>query len=462
MNAQERVREDGLDYGLFEAVQVARRWLEESAPPPARVRVVGDDDSDGVSSAHVLAMALRRAGYEVDAALRAVHSERDVTAVLRGGFDAWVIADAGSAHLPALDAHGVPVLVLDHHRVTGHAARHVHEVNPRRVGGNRVRHVSASIVSTLFAVALDPKNWDLAYAGLAGAVSDRQHLGGLGGLVGYCLDGAVRAHTVALGEGFTLPGPTVLEAVAGSLDPYFVAYSGQPDAVQPLLAGRGIDSTADPLRLDPPHARALAEALTVELARQGTVTERVYPLWGERLALRHASGVSTVFALARLLEAATALDAPRLALRLLAGGSMALVECETIAQQRRRRILEELERLRNHPHEAARFRWVETLDESNTGVYAHALLTYVWGDDRPLVVLGGRGAHLKASARGSPRLLRAGLDLSVAVAEAAAAAGGNGGGHPGAAGASFPAGRRDEFLRALDGALAGLAPGGSA
>lgn len=455
MDAEQRVRAERTDYGVFERVHEARRWFEAEAPSPARVRVVGDDDSDGVSSAHIVTHALRRAGYEVTPAGRAIHSKEDAERAVKGAFDAFVICDAGSPHIETLEGAGAPVLVLDHHGVRAHKPVHVFEVNPRRLGAERTWAVSASVVSALFGLALSKENRDLAYAGLAGAISDRQHLGGWHGLAGYCRDVAIESGNVTSSEGFMLVGPTAVDALAGSFDPYFAAYSGRPDAARGLLASHGIAPGTPPLSLSDAQAHALAETLTRELPSKTTVSERVHPLYADRLLLRHGSGIPSVFHLSRLLEGTTAGGAIETAFRLLAGNPEAAQEAETMTRSRQRHIIEEIGRLRSHVHEAGRFRWAETRDESNTGVYSHALLTFVFGDDKPLVVLATGSRSTKVSARGSPRLFLAGLDLSRALQAAAGAVGGNGGGHPGAAGAKFDAGRRDEFLAALDRHLGG-------
>lgn len=447
---QDLVRRAGLDYGLFERVEEARAWLQDRVPQPARLRVIGDDDSDGINSAYILKTALRRAGYEVDAGTMPIHSEADANRALKSGWDAYLIADSGSNLIPYLDSFHVPVLVLDHHRVHGHHPADVFEVNPRQVGGDRVRHVSASIVSLLFALALDERNWDLSFSALAGAVSDRQHLGGLDGLVGYAVDGGAQAGILRRSEGFTLVGTTVLEAITDSLDPYFRAFTGNPGATKAFLEAHRIGPGEDPLMLGLEASRQLAEELTRRLQAHHLVLDRMHPLFGERLPMRHSSGVPTIFALAQLLEAATAERAHEVGLRLLSGAVDARDEAEKLARHRLKRIVREIERLRSNVHELPNLRWAETLDDANTGVYAHTLLTYVYGDDRPFLIASRRNHLAKFSGRGSPRLFLAGVDLSLGMGEVAQALGGQGGGHPGAAGATVAREQRDDFLSRLN------------
>ncbi len=459
MSTQQALRDQGEDYGLFERVKEARDWFQHRVKKGARVRVVGDDDSDGVSSAFVLAHALRRAGYKVEVTIRPIHTEADVKAAVHGRFDAFLIADAGSALLETVDQCHETVLVLDHHAVGTYEPKHAFEVNPRRVGGERTWSVSASTVCTLFAAALSEQNWDLAYAGLCGAISDRQHLGGFGGLVGFCLGEADRVGNVVVSNGLTLDGATTLDAISNSLDPYFAPYTGNPDGVRSLLEDLGIDASTDPCKLPEAHARRLAERLTEQLQTRGVVTDRMFPLFGVRPLLRHPSGVPTLTALAKLLEAATAADKPQLAIAILDGDAKARAKVEEMAETRRARIMTELDRMKGEIHDMRNLRWVESKDGANTGVYGHTLLTYVCGDDRPLLVLAKNGRRVRVSSRGSPRLFLAGVNLATAMAQVAPLVGGAGGGHPGAAGATIPAAKLDEFLADMDRVIGALRHG---
>lgn len=458
MATEAQLRAQGTDYGVFDRCLQARRWLAEAAPTPARIRVIGDDDSDGATSVHVLTTALRRAGYETDPLLQPIHNEDQVATALRGAYDAFVIADAGSSYLEALDQHDVPVLVLDHHGGPAYDPKNVFEVNPRRVAGDRTWSVSASVVSAVFAATLDRRNADVAFAGVTGGVSDRQHLHGFAGLLGHCVELAVGAGTVRRGDGLTLVGASVADAIIMSLDPYFAAYAGEPDEVHRVLDQIGVAPALPPGGLSDVEAQRVGRRLEEDL---GGVpgSEEHYPIYGERLALQHPSGAPTIFHLARLVEAATALGEFDLALKLLAGGADAREEVEVLARHRQNALLNEMRRLVATPTDAKRYRWVETRDPAHTGVYAHTLLSYVFGDQKPTLVFGREGTRIRASARGSSRLYLAGLDLSKAMNEAARAAGGTGGGHPGAAGGSFPAEKLPRFLEAFDDALARLTKG---
>lgn len=451
-----------MDYGLFEAAPAAVAWLREQAPAPARLRVVGDDDTDGATGAHVLATSLRRAGYDVEAVLQPIHTDADIDLALAGSFDAWLVADAGSAFLPAIERRKKPVLIVDHHTVSDAKPRHVHELNPRRIGGRRTWGVSASVVAYVFAEALDAKkNVDLAPAAIAGGVSDRQHLGGFHGLLGYCVEVAVARKKLAKTQGLTLDGKTVLDAVAGSIDPYFARFTGDADATKALLKSLEVPPQAAPEALTGGQAKRIATRLDEELARQGALQERAFPLFGDRLRLP-GGNVPTVFALTHLLEAVTAAGAHQLAFALLAGQPEAVDEAMIVHRQRQRGLVDEARRLRQHVQDAGPYRWTETTDAPNTGVYAHILLSSVHGDDKPLLVLASVPHGVKASARGSPRLYLAGIDLSVAVPRAAATAGGSGGGHPGAAGATVPTAGRARFLAALGAELERLRKAGGA
>lgn len=447
---QKTVKQEQLDYGLFERVGQAAQWLRSTRPAPAKIRVVGDDDSDGTTSAFVLARALRREEYDVEVHLQSIHTTQDVDAAIQGDHDLFVVADSGSAFVEYLDSFGVPILVLDHHRVHPYEPRNVFEVNPRHVGGDDVDFVSASVVSQLFADALDRANAATAFAALAGGIADRQHLSGFHGLIDHMIDEAVASGLVRRTEGLTLPGRTVTEAIVFSLDPYFNGLTGDEDATGAFLKDLGVDPQADPRELTESEAKRVGEALTGRLADQGVVLDRIYPAFGLQLPLHHPTGIPTVYALTRILETLTVLDEFELALDVLAGDAKAAETAWNKHLKRTREVLKEVDRMRGHVRDMDHVRVAETKDTSDTGIYAHILLTYVFGDDKPFLVSAASGPKKKFSGRGSPELYRAGVDLSIAMQEAAEALGGNGGGHPAASGAAVPKVKEDTFLESLD------------
>lgn len=447
---QQTVKEEELDYGLFERVDQAAQWLRSTRPAPAKIRVVGDDDSDGTTSVFVLARALRREEYEVEVHLQSIHTTQDVDAAIRGDHDLFVVADSGSAFIEYLDSFGVPILVLDHHRVHAYEPRNVFEVNPRHVGGDDVDFVSASVVSQLFADALDPANHVTAFAALAGGIADRQHLSGFHGLIGHMIDESVASGLVKRTEGITLPGRSVAEAIVYSLDPYFDGLTGDKEATAAFLKDLDVDPAADPRALPESETKRVGDSLTERLEEKGVVLDRIYPPFGLQLPLHHPTGIPTVYALTRILETLTVLDEFELALDVLDGDAKAAKTAWEKHLKRTRDVLKEVERMRGTVRDMENVRVAETQDTSDTGIYAHILLTYVFGDDKPFLVSAASGPKKKFSGRGSPELYRAGVDLSIAMQEAAEALGGNGGGHPAASGAAVPKDQEDAFLTNLN------------
>lgn len=441
--------DDGLDYGMFDASDAAVTWWTKRVNPGARVLLVADDDTDGVTSAHVLRNAFEVQGYEVDVSIRALHTAHDVRQALDQRHDAFAIADAGSAMIPALEEVDAPVLVLDHHAVQPVPSTIVYELNPRRVGGSRTWAVSASIVSGVFATQWSPKNWAAAWPTLAGGVADRQHLGGLQGLLGYVWDEAVGRNLLSRSSGLTLVGQTVAQALSTSLDPLFPRLLGDEDAARRLCTTCGVDPEAHPTQVSGPSLGKLADALAAELASSGGPADRIYPIVGEQMGMRDATTAPTVLFLARMLEAATAERRHGDALAALAGDQKVARSLWRCAAQRQDVLVGEARRLITAVEETPTLRHAQTRDAANTGVYAHALLGFVYGDDRPLMVHAATGPIIRISVRGSPRLFLNGIDLAAAVSHAATSAGGNGGGHPGAAGAAIPAGGLDSFLEAF-------------
>ncbi|HEY4673248.1 MAG TPA: DHH family phosphoesterase, partial [Nitrososphaerales archaeon] len=70
--------------------------------------------------------------------------------------------------------------------------------------------------------------------------------------------------------------------------------------------------------------------------------------------------------------------------------------------------------------------------------------------DKPFITLNEVEDKIKVSARGTRKLVTAGLDLAAAMREASAQVGGSGGGHDIASGATIPRGTAMKFIDLVD------------
>ena len=422
---------------------------------PHRWRVIFHYDADGIASASCAVRALARLGYPVQAtALVGVERER-VAALLARSPGPLFVVDTGSSWLDLFAQHRAPVVVLDHHKYPGAPQApalpdSVAFVNPLDWGVDGMSEMSASTLTWLFTVFLDPTNWDNAPWGLAGAIGDRQHVGGFHGLNGQLVEEAVRRSIVVKRAGLALFGPSLGQALATSIDPYFRGLSGQPEAVGPFLKELDLDPARRPADLTAEESLRLADRLRAHLDEAHVLAEFSSLLDQERWWVP-ALGADAE-ELANLQNACGRAGRPGVGVALALGDPRAAEEARAAEASWRTGILRGLRRLEEEGVNSMRFlRWFASPETTLAGTQAGLAMIYLLPPDRPVFVFSERGGEpVKLSARGTLRQVAHGLDLASVCRTAAEAVGGEGGGHRVASGATIPAGRRDGFLEAAD------------
>ena len=437
---------------------------------PGRWRVIYHYDADGIASASSALRAFGRLGYPVQAtALQGVERERAASLLARAPSPVLVL-DTGASWLDLFAHHPNPVVVLDHHKYPEVAdppplPEHVAMVNPIDWGVDGMSELSAATLTWLFTVFLDPLNWDNAPWGLSGAIGDRQHVGGFQGLNARLIDEAVRRSVLVQRPGLALFGPTVAEAIANSIDPFFRGLSGRPEESVKFVKELGLDPARSPRDLSPEDSRRLSTALKERLAAAGVLPEFAGVLDQERWFVP-ALGLDAE-EISNLQNAAGRAGIPGVGIAFALGDPKAGERVRSAEEAWRSGILRGLRRIEDGGVNSMRFlTWFESPDMTLAGTQAGLAMNYLLPPERPVFVFTEAGTTpTKVSARGTLRQVARGLDLALACREAASAVGGEGGGHRVASGATIPAGRRDAFLEVADrilGSQAGPTAGGTA
>jgi len=432
---------------------------------PRRWRVIYHYDGDGVASASCALRALQRLGYPAQAtALVGVEGPR-LGALLSATPGPVLVVDTGASWLDLIAQHPAPAIVLDHHKYPGvpnppPLPSHVAFVNPLDWGVDGMRELCASTLTWLYTVFLDPTNWDNAPWGLSGAISDRQHVGGFHGLNELLVAEAVRRSLLVRRPGVALFGPTVGDALVGSIDPFVRGLSGQKEAVDAFLHGLGIDPARSPAKLSPGELGRLVAAVKERLAASGVAREAADVLDQERWFVP-SLGMDAE-EVANLQNASGRAGVPGVGVAFALGDPAAAERVRSAEAEWRTGVLRGLLRIEHDGVNSMRFlRWFESPETPLAGTQAGLAMNYLLPPDLPVFVFSqGSNGPTKVSARGTLRLVDRGLDLSAACRVAASAVGGEGGGHRVASGATIPAGSRSAFLESADRVLSEqLGPG---
>jgi len=426
---------------------------------PGRWRVIYHYDGDGIAAASGLLRAFARLGYPAQAtALFGVERDR-FAALARATPGPILVTDTGSTWLDLYPEHPFPVVVLDHHRYPGAPTppplpAHVAFVNPLDWGVDGMNELSASTLSWLFTVFLDPANWDNAVWGLSGAIHDRMHVKGFRGLNATLVEEARRRSFLEKRPGLALFGRSIGDALAGSVDPYLRGISGRPEAAERFLRELGIDPTRRPAELTADESARLAERVRERLAAAGVLPEFAAMIAGERWFVP-SLGLDAE-EVSNLQNAAGRAGVPGIGIAYALGDPGAVERVHAAEAEWRTGILRGLRRIEEDGVRSMNaLRWFESPETPLAGTQAGLAMNYLLPQTLPVFVFSDGGEQpTKVSARGLERQVARGLDLASVCRTAAAEVGGEGGGHRVASGATIPPGSRERFLAAADRELA--------
>jgi RecJ-like exonuclease len=424
------------------------------------LRIVVDADADGLSAGGILVRALTRAGKRVHlTALRGLE-EKEAAALAAEKPAVLITSDLGSGQAdllePIADA-GTLVVVLDHHvPVSRRDDQRFFQINGHLHGVDGTVELCGASTSFLFAVALDPANFDLVPLAIAGAIGDRQHVGGYRGAAARIVEAAERGGFVRARRGLNLDGEDILDALVRANDPFLPGLTGDEEAARRLLREVGVNPGARVSDIGEDGARALASRLVLLLLEAGVEAAYAEEVTTLRVDIPRGNGHGmTAKDLQSLINSAARTGEAGTAIGVALGDASAVERARKIADEYRRQVRAGLLKLAANP--PRRLKAVQVFDIDN-GLVAAAVAglgaIYLFDPAFPVVSFTPTEAGWKVSTRATKAQARRGVDFAVAARKAAEAVGGRGGGHPVASGATIPKAGRERFLELLDAAVA--------
>ncbi len=470
-------------------------------------------DADGLTSAAVASTALRRAGIPFQTTFFDQLDEASVAKVADTDYDTVWFTDFGSGQLDAISAAeregAFTPVIADHHQpadaeteyhlnpllfgldgaseLSGAGAaytiaRELESVDaPLADGGTASVETVAATAPTTDEAAVStadapptagprpPDNRDLAALAIVGAVGDMQDSdGGLSGanrriVAEGVAAGALTEQTdIALYGRQSRPLPKLLEYAS---DVQIPGISNDPSGAVSFLEETGIDLKTDGewrrwVDLDGDERETVASALLRRAVESGVPATQVNQLIGTTYVLADeepGTQLRDVSEFSTLLNATARYDRADVGLAVCLGDrDAALDRARTLLRTHRRNLSEGVELIQSEGTQRGEsLQWFDAdsrIRETIVGIVA-GMAVGAEGIPRsvPILAFADKNAEeVKVSARGTHRLVRQGLDLSVVMSEAAAAVDGEGGGHDVAAGATIPADGKEAFLARAD------------
>ena len=448
-----------------------------------RVLLASHIDADGLTSAAVASSALERAGIDHEVVFENQLDADSIAGIAAREFDVVLFTDFGSGQLGIIADHEargdfVPVIVDHHQPADADTTFHLNPLLEGIDGASELSGAGASYVLARVLEGADGDNRDLAGLAVVGAVGDMQDGGdGLAGAnVGIVEEGVAagvldtRTDLDLYGRQ-TRPLPKLLEYAS---DVRIPGISNDEAGAVGFLRDLDVDVTDEDgewrrwVDLDAGERRTLASALLQRAVASGVPADRIDSLVGTAYTLvdeEPGTELRDVSEFSTLLNATARYERADVGLAVCLGDrDAALAEARRLLRTHRRNLSEGLQWVKSEGvTDEEHLQWFDAgsrIRETIVGIVAGMAAGSPAVDrSKPVVAFAEKNAtELKVSARGSGRLVRKGLDLSVVMGEASRSVGGDGGGHDVAAGATIPADERDAFLAAADGLIAQQLP----
>jgi single-stranded-DNA-specific exonuclease len=412
------------------------------------LRVISHHDADGIAAASIITGALTRAKKQFHLTITKGLDSDIVESLAKEGNEAILFLDMGSGQVESLEQLDAKIAVLDHHKPLRKSKKLV-QVNPHFQNIDGMTEACASALSFLLAIMMDPCNWDLSPIAIAGIIGDRQHMGGMKGINQQILDYAVEKEYISVQRGLNLKGATIADAMADSVDPYFVGLSGRKDNVLAFLDSMGLNPATPLGALDEVYRRKLTSMLSLRLMGQGCRPETVEELVAEIHWIPSMS--MSAMDLADLLNACGRMDHEGLGIALCMHDEDALALAGDLRREYNRKIMDKLMEIEaDGVSQKDHIQYFTASDASLSGAQAGLAMQYILDQSKPTLALSEVKGKIKISSRGTKYLVSKGLDLSAALKKGAEKVGGIGGGHSVASGATVAKGKEEEFLQAVD------------
>jgi len=424
--------------------------------------VVSHIDADGLTSAAIMGKALERAGMDCDIKFVKQLDIAALTGIADSNPELVIFTDLGSGMLDAIKTLKLNAVISDHHQPQG---TYEHHLNPHLFGFHGATEVSGSGVTYLIAASLGD-NSDLADLAIVGAVGDLQHMknGQLIGINRQILEEGAKAGVLHYEKDLLLFGKQtrpIFKLLQYSSDPFLPGISGSEDESIEFLKKIGIRQHGEKWRrwidLEPIEKQQIVSSLFQFCLSSGMPATSVQRLVGEVYTLLHereGTEVRDASEYSTLLNATARYDHSDIGLAVCMGDrGKSYEKASALLNEHRKNLVEGINFVKEIG--TSRMEYLQYFDSGNkiretiVGIVAGMCASFM-KRDVPIIAFADSDGGVKVSSRGNYELIKKGLNLGNAIAEAAKAVGGTGGGHDIAAGAFIPKEAKDEFLKILD------------
>jgi single-stranded-DNA-specific exonuclease len=424
-----------------------------SFPKNTRIRVVSHYDADGISAAGIICQMLYRQGSDFHATLMRNPFTKGFERLQKENNELIIFCDMGSGQLETIEQLKTHVIIVDHHQpLSAETSEKILQINANLCGINGNYEASGASLCFSLATVLNPLNSDLAWLALAGAIGDKQYIGGIRGYNDSILQQAVQQGVIKEIMSIKLYGENIADALFYSIDPFFSKISGDKEGTSKVLEKLGIDPLKKIEEIPEETWMRLQSFLLFTLIKHGCDTLIIDTV----IRKRYVSTINgyELERFADLLDACGKNGHRSLGLSLCLGNTQAYTQAYEIEKEYKTKILTGLTTLENGGiHEQQGMRYFYSESSSLGGVIAGIATNFLFDESKALFSITRNEDELHISCRGTQKLVEQGLDLGGAMNQVAKTLNGYGGGHKIAAGATIALDKEKEFLEQVDALL---------
>ncbi len=434
---------------IMAAFQKAADQLTQQ-PEGTLIRLISHYDADGISAGAILATALYRAGYNFHLSLMRNPFTKGLDRLKKQKHHFLIFSDMGSGQIDTIKELNTPTIILDHHQpLTKKTPKTITQINANHYDIDGNYDACGATLSYGLAIALDSQNEDLCQLALAGAIGDKQHIGGITGYNKTILKTALQKHYITTKTRIKLTHDTIAESLYYSIDPYYKSVSGNKKNITRLLKQLNLPTDIKTNDLTDEQLKKLQSALFFHLIQTGCPINILDITIRERFQSKDLHCELERFA--DLLDACGKNHHRGLGLALCLAPQQTLQQAQEVEQEYKTKLLTALHQLeKNGCAETQHIRYFESKSSSLGGVIASIAINYLLDEQKPLFSLTKKDNEIQISCRGNQTLVKNGLDLGSAMRAITKEIGGHGGGHKIAAGATIQAQHEQEFLKNVD------------
>lgn len=414
-----------------------------------KIRVVSHFDTDGITSAAIVAKTLKR--WEKEFTLNIVKNLEKEFIESLPDTEILFFVDLASNSLETIGEKNTEAFILDHHEIITEIPKNVTIVNP--VLEEKPENLCSAAIAYIFAKTISKTNTDLATLAVLGMVGDNHEKE-----ISKTYDEIVKDSETTLRKGLLLYPSTrpLNRALEYSSSPYIPGVTGSQQGVLDLLRDAGIARTESGgykalYELSEEEMSNLVTAIAVRTAGKTNPEELI----GNLYLIKFFNKLEDARELSALVNACSRMDHPEIALGFCIGSKKSKEEAEKIYIKYKQNLVSALKHIdetekisgKNYTIINAKDKIKDTIIGTVASIISHSP-NYEKGT--MIIALAYNQEKIKVSARLAGR---EGRNVREVLNKVVVPLGGEVGGHPKAAGCLIEKDKENQFLTELQKAL---------